>query len=285
MSVVEHLSNNLDRLRGIKVIYTDLDGTMLGRNGSFLHTPEGHPTTEAAQALLAALDAGIDVVPASGRALPGLVTDARLLGLSTVIAEMGALIAYENGREVVENFGPTPEGDRPVRQMERCGAIALLLEHYEGRIEYHAPWHTMRECTQLFRGRIDADEVNALLAAEGHGWLEIHDNGKLRGSYLGLPPGESRVYHLQPRGITKGHAVGLDRERRGFSAEQCVAIGDAMADLELAAYVGTFVLVGDALVGDPQLEARAAALDNVVVTERPQNLGWTDAVREAAARA
>jgi len=192
MSRVEHLSKNLDRLAGVKVVYTDLDGTMLGRNGSFLHTPEGHATTDAVAALLAAMEAGIDVVPASGRALPGLVTDARILGLSTVIAEMGALIAYEHGQVIVENFGPTPEGDRPVRHMERSGAIDLLLSRYEGDLEYHAPWHTMRDCTQLFRGRIDAD---------------------------------------------------------------------------------------------PELEARTAELDNVVVTERPQNLGWADAVRATAERA
>ncbi|HVL32478.1 MAG TPA: hypothetical protein VM600_02740, partial [Actinomycetota bacterium] len=87
------VSRNAASLAGIKVVYTDLDGTMLGRNGSFLHDPEGVPTLEPVQALLAALHAGIDIVPASGRALRGLQTDARLLGLPTVIAEMGALLS------------------------------------------------------------------------------------------------------------------------------------------------------------------------------------------------
>lgn len=285
MTTIEQLSEHLDRLAGARVVYTDLDGTMLGRNGSFLHSPAGEPTTEPVEALLAAREAGIDVVPASGRALQGLVTDARILGLPTVIAEMGALIAYENGREVVENFGPTPEGGRPVEQMERTGAIDLLFGAFEGRIEYHAPWHTWRQCTQLFRGLLDVATANELLWAEGHQWLELHDNGRLRGRYLDLEPGRARVYHLQPRGVTKGHAVGLDRARRGFAREQCVAIGDAMADLELAGSVGTMVLVGDALADDPMLAARAAELDNVLVTERPQNLGWADTIRETAKRA
>lgn len=285
MADVKHLSEHLDRLAGARVIYTDLDGTMLGRNGSFVHTPSGDSTTEPVEALLAALRAGIDLVPASGRALQGLVTDARILGLSTVIAEMGALIAYENGRTVVQNFGPTPEGGMPVEQMERTGAIAMLLERYEGSIEYHAPWHTWRQCTQLFRGLLDVDEANELLWSQGHDWLELHDNGRLRGAYLRLEPGRARVYHLQPRGVTKGHAVGLDRARRGFAADGCIAIGDAVADLELAAYVGTMVLVGDALEDDPALVARIEAMENVLVTERPQNLGWADTVREAAARA
>lgn len=283
MSVEDRLvSRHPERLRNVKAIYTDLDGTMLGRNGSFLHTPDGEATTEPAEALLAARAAGIDVVPASGRALRGLVTDARILGLSTVIAEMGALIAYDNGREVVHNFGATPGEGLPVPQMEACGALDLLLRTYEGTLEYHAPWHTTRECTQLFRGRVDTAEVDALLEEKGHGWLTLHDNGRLRGSYIGLPPGDARVYHLQPRGISKGLAVAIDRQRRGFAREECLAIGDAVADLELAAEAGTFVIVGDALTDDPALAARALEIDNVLVTDRPQNLGWADAVGLAA---
>lgn len=276
------LAGSLDRLGGIRAVYTDLDGTMLGRNGSFLHDPEGRPTTEPVQALLAAAAAGIDVVPASGRALRGLVTDARILGLQTVIAEMGALIAYGFGAEVVENFGEAPRGGPPIGHME--AACALLLERYHGRIEYHAPWHRWRECTQLFRGSLDTAEADVLLAGEGHGWLRLHDNGRLRGEYLGLPAGTAHVYHLQPRGVSKGHAVAIDRRRRGFAREECIAIGDAIADLELAAHVGTFVLVGDALEGHEELAARIESMDNVVVTDRPQNLGWADAVGAAAAR-
>src|SRR5204862_5076138 len=93
-----------ERLAGIKAVYTDLDGTMLGRNGSFLHDPDGGATLEPAEALLAARAALVDVVPASGRALRGLQTDARLIGLPTVIAEMGANTAYDFGRHIVPDF-------------------------------------------------------------------------------------------------------------------------------------------------------------------------------------
>src|SRR5207302_1468047 len=90
---------------GIKVVYTDLDGTMLGLNGSFLHDPDGAATLEPAEALLAARAASIDVVPASGRALRGLQTDARLIGLPTVIAEMGAQISYDFGWVTLHDNG------------------------------------------------------------------------------------------------------------------------------------------------------------------------------------
>jgi predicted mannosyl-3-phosphoglycerate phosphatase (HAD superfamily) len=265
-----------ERLAGIKAVYTDLDGTMLGRNGSFLHDPDGGATLEPAEALLAARAALVDVVPASGRALRGLQTDARLLGLPTVIAEMGAQISYNFGRDLVQNFGETPKPGLPAAIMEEVGAVKLLLERYDGLLEHHTPWSGWRECTHLFRGKVDTVEADELLAQNGFGWVTLHDNGRLHGEYLGIPKGSARAYHLQPRGVSKGLAVAIDRERRGFAREDAVAIGDAFADLELAAEVGTFVIVGDALVSDRALAERVRTMNNVLVTDRPQNLGWAD---------
>ena len=285
-TVAEQLVSQLsERLSGIKVVYTDLDGTMLGRNGSFLHDPDGKATLEPAEALLAARAALVDVVPASGRALRGLQTDARLLGLATVIAEMGAQISYDFGRDVVQNFGETPKPGMPAAIMEEVGAVKLLLERFAGLLEHHTPWSGWRECTHLFRGKVDPEEADSTLAGNGFGWLTLHDNGRLHGEYMGIPKGAARAYHLIPRGVSKGLAVAIDRERRGFARENAVAIGDAFADLELAAEVGVFVMVCDALADDPPLAERARAMDNVLVTDRPQNLGWADTLALIAKQA
>jgi len=160
--------------------------------------------------------------------------------------------------------------------MEEVGAVKLLLDQYEGLLEHHTPWSGWRECTHLFRGRVDTDEADAVLEENGFGWCTLHDNGRLHGEYLGIPKGASRAYHLIPRGVSKGIAVRLDRERRGFARENAVAIGDAFADLELATEVGVFVMVCDALTDDPPLAERVRSMDNVLVTDRPQNLGWAD---------
>jgi hydroxymethylpyrimidine pyrophosphatase-like HAD family hydrolase len=272
-------------LRGIEVIYTDLDGTMLGRAGSFLHDRDGLATLEPAEALLGAQAAGIDVVPTSGRTLRGLQTDARLLGMSTVIAEMGALTSYRFGEEVVTLLGETPEGedrDEPAKMMERVGAIRALFDAYADRLEHHLPWATWRSYTQLFRGSVDPGEVDAMLADRGFAWLQLHDNGRLHGDYLGLGHGGSRAYHLMPRGMSKAAAVAADLERRGIDPMRAVAIGDAHADLLFAEVVGLCVIVGDALEDDPVLTARCDALENVVVTEAPQNLGWAELLRVCA---
>lgn len=266
------------RLSGARVLYTDLDGTMLGPKGSFLHGPDGVPTHEPAQALVGLLAAGVDVVPVSGRALPGLIRDSRILGGATVIGEMGGLLAYDHGIEIVRNFGSCPEPDRTPREIvDRDGISEALYAAFIGSLEPHLPWSTFsRDVTALMRGRIETALVDAWLEEHGWGWLTLRDNGRLHGAYLGMAAGRARAYHLLPRGVSKGSAVDLDQTRRSIPRDEAVGIGDAAADLELAEHVGTLVIVRDALLDDPYLTDRIAAMDNVFITRRDQNLGWAD---------
>ena len=264
----------------VRVVYTDLDGTMLGRGGAFLRRPDGALTSEPTKTLIEALELDIDVVPATGRSLRGLLGDARMLGLGTVIAEMGAIIAYDLGREVVTNLGEYPGGEEPpAAHMERSGAVAILFDTFAGRLEHHTPWSAWRDYTQLFRGRVDTGEADHALAEAGFPWLSLHDNGLLHSSYLGIPAGSVHAYHLMPRGVDKGSAVALDRSRRGFDAGEAIAVGDAIADLSMAPHVAALVLVRDAVEADPALGEAATALENVFVSKRPGNLGWCDALR------
>jgi hypothetical protein len=268
---------------GIKVVYTDLDGTALGRAGAFTRDPDGNVTLEPAKALARSLEAGIEVVPCSGRVVRGLIGDARILGLDEVIGEMGAVIAYEYGAELVRNLGAYPGGEEmPVVFMERAGAVRVLFERF--RLEFHAPWHTFREYTHLLRGLVDVDDVNAFLIKAGYDWLELADNGRLRGAYMGLPAGACHVYHLLPRGVSKGSAVALDRQRRGLTPEECVFIGDAAADLSVAPHVGAVVLTIDSIEGDSALSAAVRSTPNASATERPGNLGWASALSSIARR-
>jgi hypothetical protein len=196
---------------------------------------------------------------------------------------MGAVIAYELGREVVTNLGEYPGGEEPpAAHMERTGAVRILFDTFSGRLEHHTPWSAWRDYTQLFRGLVDTREADAVLSENGFGWLALHDNGRLHGAYLGLEPGAAHAYHLMPRGVHKGSAVALDRERRGHSKEETMAIGDAIADLAMAPEVGALVLVRDAVEADGALAEAASEIPNVYVSERPGNLGWCDALRALA---
>lgn len=248
---------------------------MLGPGGAFNRDPQGNPIAEPMRALVAAQQAGIEVVPCSGRAVRGLTGDGRILGMETVIAEMGAVISYGSGREIVPNLGAFPGGDElPTHLMQDSGAVKLLTERF--RVELHTPWAKYREYTQLFRGLVDTQEANAALADAGLGWLELVDNGGLHAAYLDLDPGMAHAYHLLPRGVSKGSAIAIDQTRRSLAPTDCIAIGDAVADCEIAPHVSALVLVRDAVERDPSLAERAREIDNVIVTDRPGILGWTD---------
>jgi hydroxymethylpyrimidine pyrophosphatase-like HAD family hydrolase len=275
----EHAGELRERL-AVRTVYTDLDGTMLGRGGAFVRDPDGAPVSEPMSVLLDALAAGIDLVPATGRSLRGLLGDARILGMRDVIAEMGALIAYDLGAEIVTNLGEYPGGEEPpARHMERVGALDLLFGEFRGRLEHHTPWSAWRDYTQLLRGLVDTGEADRVLDEAGFGWLTLHDNGRLRRGYLGLQPGTAHAYHLMPRGVHKGSAVALDRTRRGIARDETIAVGDAIADLTMAPEVGALILVGDAVAEDAGLAEAASAIENVYVTTRAGNLGWCDALR------
>jgi len=269
---------------GVAVVYSDLDGTMLGAAGSFVHDHDGVHTLEPARALLGALAAGIEIVPCSGRAMPGIAGDARILGMQTAIGEMGAVVSYQGGREVVEHLGAYPGGAKnPFELMHICGAVDLIVERF--RMEPHGPWARNREYTALMRGLADTDEVNAALDEAGMGWCALVDNGVLHAGYLGLPPRTAHVYHLLPRGVSKGAAVAADRARREIPRERSVALGDSLADLAMASEVAVVAITADALADDPNLAAAAAAVPNATVTARPGNLGWTDAINAIVASA
>jgi hydroxymethylpyrimidine pyrophosphatase-like HAD family hydrolase len=165
------------------------------------------------------------------------------------------------------------------QQIERSGAPALLLERYEGRLEYHEPWHLDREVSHLFRGLVDALEVDALLAEHGHEDLRFVDNGVVnrRSPALADLP-HVRGYHLVPASASKASAVAFHRQARGYSREETFAVGDSREDLACAEYVGTFWLVANAVERDPSIREAAAGFDNVRIAEAGHGAGVYEAV-------
>jgi hypothetical protein len=63
---------------------------------------------------------------------------------------------------------------------------------------------------------------------------------------------------------------------RGYVPEECVGVGDSREDLDVAAVVGRFFLVANALERDPAL--REGLGGNVEVTEASHGEGFYEAV-------
>jgi hydroxymethylpyrimidine pyrophosphatase-like HAD family hydrolase len=258
----------------LRCVYTDLDGTMLGKGASLLRDARGEFSTLAVRALEACHRAGVEVVIKSGRRKAQVYEDARLIGQPSYIYEMGCGLV--DGDEEVFLTGSFEPGELSVyEQVERTGAPKLLLDAYPGRIEYHSPWHTDRLFSHLFRGDVPLDEVEALFEERGID-VRLVDNGITQRRTPQLDVEQAHTYHLIPRAAGKGRAVATHMRRRGFAPEETIAIGDSRGDLEVAEVVGRFFLVANALDRDPQFATGAAP--NVTVTEEPMTAGFYEAI-------
>jgi len=259
----------------LRCVYTDLDGTMLGKGASLLRDAEGNFTTLAIRGLVACHRAGVEVVIQSGRRKAQVYEDARLIGQPSYIYEMGCGIV--DGPEEVFLTGSFEPGESSVyEQVERTGAPGLLLETYPGRIEYHSPWHTDRLFSHLFRGDVPADEVRELFDQRGMD-VRLVDNGITERRSPPLEVDVARTYHLIPSAAGKGCAVAAHMRRRGLAPQDVIAIGDSRGDLEVADEVGRFFLVSNALDQDPVL-AEVAKRESVTVTEEPMTAGFYEAI-------
>jgi phosphoglycolate phosphatase len=261
-----------------RCLYLDLDGTLLGRRASLVHDGEGLVSIEGVRAIQACLRADVEVVLMSGRRKHTVGEDARLFGQSTFIYEAGACLVLDGEEHWLT--GDLLPGELSIAdQIEQAGAPALLLERYVGRLEYHDPWHVDREVSHLFRGLVDAAEVDALLAEHGHSNLRLIDNGIVnrRSPALAELP-HVRGYHLVPIGASKAGAVAYHSRIRGYAREETFAVGDSREDLACAAEVGVCWMVANAVAHDPSLREAIAAHSNVKVAEGANGHGVYEAV-------
>jgi hydroxymethylpyrimidine pyrophosphatase-like HAD family hydrolase len=230
----------------LRCVYTDLDGTLLGRGASLFRDGDGGFTQFGARALEACFRAQVEVVPVSGRTRAMLHEDCRLMGLVSYVYELG-------GGMVIDREVTSLAGDMTYDRIEASGAPRLLLERFAGRLEYHEPWHRGREVTHLMRGVVDLDEANALLPDE----LHLLDNGEI--SPKPSLPEHPHAYHLAPRSLSKAAGVAAHMRARDYRRDECIGVGDSREDLGMAEHVGRFFLVANAATSDPRAEVTEGA--------------------------
>jgi hydroxymethylpyrimidine pyrophosphatase-like HAD family hydrolase len=263
----------------VRCIYVDLDGTLLGPGASLLRDADGGFELLGVRALEACHRADAEVVLYSGRRRAQVMEDARLLGQSAYIFEVGSGLVVDGELEWLTG-GLVPDGERTIaQQIEDMGAPALLLDRYAGRLEYHEPWHRDRDVSHLFRGLVDAFEVDALLREHGYDQLRLVDNGVVRSRSAALADlPQVRAYHLVPAAASKVGAVARHMQIRGYAREDCIAIGDSREDLGAADAVAAFWFVANALTRDPTLAEAIAGRPGVHVAEASYGAGVYEAV-------
>jgi hydroxymethylpyrimidine pyrophosphatase-like HAD family hydrolase len=264
----------------MRCLYVDLDGTLLGPGGSLLRGAGGRFSLDAARALQACDRAGVEVVLYSGRRERSVFEDSRVLGISSYSFELGCALVIDGELEwLTDGIVPSEKHGTIYDQIERSGAAQLLLERYAGRLEYHTPWSAGRDVSHLFRGDIELSSAQALLDKAGFDWLRLVDNGIVHenlGSMGDLTV--VRVYHLIPAGASKTRSVARHMQARGYSPTECIAVGDSREDMEVAAVVGSFWFVSNALESDPSLSSETGRFRNVRIASSPYGAGVYEAV-------
>ncbi|MFI5027719.1 MAG: HAD hydrolase family protein [Solirubrobacterales bacterium] len=261
----------------LSCVYTDLDGTLLGRGSSLFRDAEGGFTLAQSRGLEACHRAGVEVVIMSGRREPQVHEAARLMGQTSYIYEAGCAFAIDGETTLMTGDLAPSEDGTIYEQIEERGVPKMLFEHFEGRLEYHAPWHHGRVLSHLFRGKVEVTEANELLGRRGAGDLRLLDNGAIGREMDGIE-GPTHAYHLVPRMVSKANAVAAHARARGYDPAECIAVGDSIEDLEVAATVGRFFVVANGPERDPGLRAALSAWDNATVTEGAMGDGFYEAV-------
>jgi len=266
--------------RSMRCLYVDLDGTLLGPGASLLRDADGAFTLDGIKALQACDRAGVEVVIYSGRMQASVREDARLIGQSAYIFELGCGLMVDGELEwLTGGIEPGPEHGSIFDQLAATGAPQALLNRFAGSLEYHTPWSVGREVSHLFRGFIDLDEAQSMLNAGGWEALRLVDNGVIT-EHADRFPEFPRVhcYHLIPATASKVGAVARHMQNRGYTREDCIAVGDSREDLQAADAVGCFWLVANALERDPTLVEEIRGRERIRVAEQSFGAGVYEAV-------
>ena len=200
------------------------------------------------------------------------------MGQTSYIYEAGCAFAID-GETTLLTGDLVPDEDGTVyEKIEQRGIPKMLFEHYEGRLEYHAPWHHGRVLSHLFRGKVDVEDANRLLARGGPRRPAAARQRRDR-------PRDGRRRRARPTPTTwspsmvsKANAVAAHARARGYDPADCIAVGDSVEDLEVAAAVGRFFVVANGPERDPGLRAALAGWDNATVTEGAMGDGFYEAV-------
>lgn len=268
----------------LRCLYTDLDGTLLGRFGSLFADAEGNFSRNQALLLEACHRADVEVVVMSGRREAQVLSDSRLMGQGSYIYEAGCGMVIDREKTILTGEGWMPdERGNPADRIVASGIPEMLFESFPGRLEWHAPWHEGRVLSLLFRGHVDVAAANELIAADPDGAdLRFLDNGAISRPMRGIEV--AHAYHLVPGGASKGMAVAAHMRARGYLREECIAAGDSIEDLGAAEHVGRFFCMANGYEKDAELRTALGAFDNVTVTEGRMGDGVYEAVVATLAR-
>lgn len=278
------VKNNKEKIQEIckdlKVIYSDVDGTVVGPGGSLFATAEKEVTLHPARSIIKIIENNIDLVLVSGRSRRQLLADTRILGFKNCISELGCQVIHDLGKKLYKISDKIPVDGSLHQSITDSGAPGLLLSKYKGKLEYHTPWSEGRECTHVFRGFINLEEAKKLLKDKGFKDLSMIDNGIIhRKGTLQADMPEIHAYHLLPKTASKEAGIRKDIEVRKMTKNNAIAIGDALSDITMADDVAALFIVSNALTEhSPEMAEKIKSYQNVFITSGQMGIGFAEII-------
>lgn len=255
----------------IKLLALDLDGTIVAD----LHTIPDRIQT----AVKATTERGVHVTIATGRGYS--VTDkfVRVLDLTTpIICYQGALIYDPQSGEIIANEGlPLPLAHRLV-DLARSHNLALILF-----LNNKAYLENSTTLSQAMLGDIgiplmvvnDLKQVTTSSPLKGMIVLSAKEAGavvaQLRtalGDHLNVFRSLDRLIEVTSPNVSKGHALATLADYLNIDRSEVMAIGDQDNDIEMIAWAGVGIAMGNGSTG-----AKAAA-DHIAPSISQEGAVW-----------
>lgn len=283
-----------ERLARVRYVISDIDGTMYARGGKALTKADGTPSAELPITLVELREAGIEVIPCTGRSRAMVREDARTLDLNGWIAEMGGVLCTTQASQSTWCYftGDMPYdpacGKTPHDLIMETGVVQAILDRWPGQVEMlndNGRGYAYREVNVALRGIVDVACAQEMLDACGLP-LYLADNGVLNHisgeCSLTCPRDHVHGYHVVERGVSKGTGAARFIELKGWDPDEVLGAGDSPADIDMADAVGAFLFMRSGLA-NPAAAPALARHDNVVVSSADTTDGWCACMRAVLA--
>lgn len=246
-----------------QLIFLDLDGTLIGKDQT---VPES-----ARQACEQAVEGGHTLFMCTGRSIPEIYPYLWDFGFSGCVAGAGSYVRV--GQEVLLDERIDPALIEPItdvwRQLDGMwiwqgsdamhpseGFMEIFLETAGMKPQDWAPYaesvapylgeglpKSSAKCTAYVpAGKTTYEQVRSLIPDS----MDVTPGS--------VPAGNTLVFEVTPKGISKGSGIQLAARHLGFDIANTIAIGDSMNDLEALKVAGRSVAMGGA---DPEIVAAA----------------------------
>ncbi len=222
----------------------DVDGTLVDETNAL--SPAVH------DAVVALAEAGVAIVVATGRAMPGAMEVIERLGLQdgTAVTSNGAIVIGYHPVEVIHSV--TFDASEAVRRVLESVPDALVaVEEVGVGYRVNAPFPEGE-----VRGRITVEDVDSLVS-EPVSRVVIrapeHDAREFAEVVEGLGLTETNYYigytawlDLAPEGVSKASGLEMVCARLDLAPTDVLAVGDGFNDVEMLEWAGRGVAMGQA---------------------------------------